>query len=664
MKSLFLCLIGVVGVALAYYPVPVTEKAYKPGQVYKYAYETQVLTGLPGASRSYSGLKVRSTIYIQFRSQTAAVMKLGRSPEEILIGKYHGDVPVGYEPSGPHTLEDFQLVPREDLEYLRQHLSRPVSFTYDRGQVRKIQVPSEDPKWSVDIKLGVLNLLPINLEALATPTLRAISQTEKLAGHYEVMEESLEGNCKTIYSVLRAPYMPVPTARSNAAYESQPGLLVTKVYDHSNCVTKPMNGHSWLQAEACSAYKRSEEAHDECIRHKVRVLLSSLTFSRIRYAALYYLFLRLEFGLYVTGYFQFNTQFTISGLLESFVRAVKEGRSTEEIVPILREIFHHLINTPPRQLRTIYNKFISRGSYDREAQETIIETLHDIIPYLGHEEAIKIIKDLIINQKVSTAQAVRMLIPLGLDAKPSEQNAELLMEVCKSRVVFNVAMLKKSCWLAVSNLIHRICKHSYTSVNSGLCTETRYLAPLRDVTVGSTNELENQLLLIKSLGNMGLESHLPVLAEIIMNRQRPLHVRVEAIFALKHIIEHQPEKVMALLTPIYRNINEDHELRIAAFVTIMQTGPKLPILELLVDQLKMEPSLHVGSFVYSYISSMSNATSQCMKQIVQDAKIALKFGKLYTPGMIYSKGFHNELYSSKLQFSRTLGRQNEIRFGG
>lgn len=57
-------------------------------------------------------------------------------------------------------------------------------------QVRKIQVPSDDPKWSVDIKLGVLNIMQLNLQPINSPELSEVTQhyREKLAGHYETIE--------------------------------------------------------------------------------------------------------------------------------------------------------------------------------------------------------------------------------------------------------------------------------------------------------------------------------------------------------------------------------------------------------------------------------------------------------------------------------------------
>lgn len=87
------------------------------------------------------------------------------------------------------------------------------------------------------------------------------------------------------------------------------------------------------------------------------------------------------------------------------------------------------------------------------------------------------------------------------------------------------------------------------------------------------------------------------------------------------------------------------EMRVAAFIVTMQTEPSLGVLKLITQYLKKEPSLQVGSFVYSYLKGLSEIKNPAWRNMTISIKTALKYAKPIMPGFQYSKAIISEYYS-------------------
>ena len=99
------------------------------------------------------------------------------------------------------------------------------------------------------------------------------------------------------------------------------------------------------------------------------------------------------------------------------------------------------------------------------------------------------------------------------------------------------------------------------------------------------------------------------------------------------------------MIPIYKDTTWPIEMRIGAFIITMRTEPSLGILKLITQHLKREPSLQVGSFVYSYLKDMSEIKNPIWHNTTLTIKTALKYAKPITPGFQYSKAIIKEIYS-------------------
>jgi hypothetical protein len=87
------------------------------------------------------------------------------------------------------------------------------------------------------------------------------------------------------------------------------------------------------------------------------------------------------------------------------------------------------------------------------------------------------------------------------------------------------------------------------------------------------------------------------------------YMRTIAIYALAHAAHWSPNKVQAMLLPVFDNTYEPYQIRIAAFTTIMLTPVEEHILERVASQMWREPSKEVASFVVGTIDTMSKLNS-------------------------------------------------------
>jgi HEAT repeat protein len=76
------------------------------------------------------------------------------------------------------------------------------------------------------------------------------------------------------------------------------------------------------------------------------------------------------------------------------------------------------------------------------------------------------------------------------------------------------------------------------------------------------NEFKNaetttqKVLALSALGNAGIDTATPQLAEIIKDKQEQRVVRVKAIDALRRLRTQQPRQIQQILLPIFQNTRE------------------------------------------------------------------------------------------------------------
>jgi hypothetical protein len=134
--------------------------------------------------------------------------------------------------------------------------------------------------------------------------------------------------------------------------------------------------------------------------------------------------------------------------------------------------------------------------------------------------------------------------------------------------------------------------------------------------------------LLKSLGNAGLDASVNELEKIIRdNREDPL-VRMQAIDSLRRLRAVMPQKIQRVLLPVFQNVRERPEVRMMAVSQILATLPENPILDQIGFTLLREPSRQVKSFVYGAMKQLSQSPIEIEKELAQHLKALLKLANI------------------------------------
>jgi len=233
----------------------IEDSTFRSGREYHYFYNGQLSTGIAGSSKQHSANRIQALVTVVFKSQNHVLMRL----DKIRIGKMNRDMP------NPRKIMPFDAFEEVQVEqHLKQRLERTVKFSYTNGLVHDVAFDSQEEAWSTNIKRGVLNLLQVNLKQqrrvdtaeetrLINNPRYSRSEDEK-TNFYRVMEQTLEGECETLYTIQQQP-----TRRSNG----QPILNVTKSINFEKCNKRPQIKYNFRFADNCptceSKYNEDEK---------------------------------------------------------------------------------------------------------------------------------------------------------------------------------------------------------------------------------------------------------------------------------------------------------------------------------------------------------------------------------------------------------------------
>lgn len=275
----------------------------KPGSVWIYKFDSQVLTGIPMSDKNVAGNRLQYMVKFVFgdspSSRRNCIMKI----HKVLSSGDISDRITGdwRKMQDPKHFEKFNLL-EEELEMLK----KPVSFKYEpSGVISNIMVSPEEADWSLNIKKSIIQLLQVKLSPSSKDlSNERISHTSKI---YRRQEDGLTGRCETIYSVQKEPIcrpeasIPNPIIPEDERFPSGPrfevnkilnkvsGKLasrcvprftVTKTKNFNNCEMRPVYNNSIPNTRPCADCVYDEKSiMDTNTEIRMRVVGSSEQFS-------------------------------------------------------------------------------------------------------------------------------------------------------------------------------------------------------------------------------------------------------------------------------------------------------------------------------------------------------------------------------------------------
>lgn len=688
----------------------VSDETFQVNHEYRYFYDGQVLTGIPGSSRQHAGTRLQAMVVLQFRGPHV-VMQLNH----VRMGKLNRHVP---EPRAQLPFQVFEQV--EVAEELKQELSRPMKFNYQNGLIRNIHFEAEEQAWSSNIKRGVLNMLQVNLQrqgAIQTEDMRLSNEISSQSNDdkfYRVLEKTVEGECEVLYTIEHEP--------SRRYDQGRPVLNVTKSIDFEKCQERPDIKYNWRFAEepceTCDPKYTEQEKFlksQTVAKYNISGSRDNFMIESAKIESQYIMVPYNEQGSVVVTYVNQTLKLYRTDIIQNHIVSLQQPEvsssqmvysldwdvSKEEFymsgqqgeymnpfrmehnkVELVHELLKRLIENSrdeikshaPRyyaklvtlfrqmtkqQLEQVHEQIVDgqAGEYNAEARKTIKDIVVNALALASTDDSISHIISKVRQGKLTkyeTANALRQMMQARV---VSSQTIEKVESLCQEPVIEESMATKQACYLTLGALMNTLCspKDKWAveaeRLPSEICsraTKTQFVEKIAQKLQQSSN-WESRVLMIKALSNAGLDVSIFKLQEIIENRQQqysPLE-RVEAISALRHLTTQMPLKIQKILTPIYMNKYERSSARMAAFHQLMQTQPKRALLNMMVKNLQTESNLQVGAFAYSMLESLANSTNPCNERLASDIELALRMTRAIKPGPAYSQYMHASIHSDK-----------------
>ncbi|XP_071118487.1 uncharacterized protein [Haliotis cracherodii] len=207
------------------------ESRYTGKREYVYRYMAQTVTGIPGASKVYSGVKVMANVRLQFHTASVIIAQL-EDLNLFTMNDAFRDVNPTREQVLPSKMSRFFC------PVIYKTLMEPFTFTYTKGHVTDLKTPENEAYWSVNIKRGIVSLLEVNMEKRWTP----VAESEE-APVYAAYEMSASGVCRTVYTVEDPEFnTEVPEGT----------MVVTKTRDFKNCHVRPAWFKTMFSVRMCA----------------------------------------------------------------------------------------------------------------------------------------------------------------------------------------------------------------------------------------------------------------------------------------------------------------------------------------------------------------------------------------------------------------------------
>ncbi|XP_064625366.1 vitellogenin-like [Lineus longissimus] len=691
----------VLGIGLA--ASALEKTAFVPGTEYVYDYQGQAATGLPDSSKTFSGLKIQAKLRIQVKSPGEFILKA----DQVKVMFFNGELPTAELPVAQLPEELFTPLTGEPQQVMEQWLMKPVVFRYEQGIISDLRAASaNEPSWSKNIKRGILSVLQINVNGVqritaedneATQISNRMGSQADSKVYFRAMEQSVYGECEAAYHVRQLPSIFTPHGRKV--------MNISKVYNHKNCQNAPVYFNSLFkglklsenitQAELLSMgtvvnYNISGDRANfllesaEVLGQQVFTPLnkekgSAITFTNQALKLVHLMQIqspivvpasmtRWRRGLIMNipeAASQFSSGSSINSgtpqginrpeaiaLINMIVDAT--GDREAKIPMVIMKLMKVLRGATLQDLQAICAQYITVPETQlNDKQRTIRTILLDVLPTIGSRASIDYIKSLLTGGKLPISDRVAQLFStVALITKPDMTLVNTVKSICELPVVGGDVQMKRTCWLSWSALARQlvVLKEQQPSAKVDLRSLWQDIKGIWKVQKSE----EDQLLALKVIGNIGLVDSIDLIDTVIHEPAMTRMIRVQAVYALRHLAQVIPTRVRTILLPMYTNPEERTELRVACCKIIIDTKPSPAILEMIAQLLLRETNLHVASFAYSHLKAISESTLPSLRKLAADIKMALRIAKPITPGAHYPKYLHLPIYNDRLRFGAAL----------
>ncbi|XP_065290068.1 vitellogenin-6-like [Dermacentor albipictus] len=564
-------------------------------------------------------------------------------------------------------------VTHHQFKYVRNEeavgaLQRPFAATFDEGKVDEIQMDKNEPLWVRNMKKGVLSLFQLDL----------VKGRHKKPDDrdYHVKEDGLHGSCDTLYIVHKEDHGHIEVTKvknldkcddgNYATYGRQKGTVCVKCeaqrtyqladtsevyYRLKGTAQRYVIEHAW--SESTQMLRSNNEGKE------VRVIFNRTLDFETEGEITEELSLPREIQkerslaqqFSVTPDFKdpqdlkhvngFITYFSLRAIKEHLVLSLQALARLEYTNEDIRDIddeysgalffliaFHSLSTFEYDEIDDVYRNHVLTASENKDSMRHVFL---DLLGATGGNRHVAYGLSLIKSGELSNLDAHHFYSKIQINLK--EASTAMIHEIsdsCKSEAVKSHRRTWSSCKLAASAIAGGSgCQHAKEDQeeDKGTCSPEivsrffNYSVMPGDVE----HETDHQSTVFLSVaGNLGTRKAVEYLERFIRPKWHASEQkRMAALWALRQAAKHQPKLARSAAMPVFHNTSEPSEIRIAAFLVVLETDPELYILRHIGLEMITEPSDQLVAFVSSAFRSLAESEYPCNREISQHLRYVL-----------------------------------------
>ncbi|CAB3400707.1 unnamed protein product [Caenorhabditis bovis] len=666
--------------ALAFAATPAYEQNFTPKTEYHYKFDGLILSGLPTASSDMAQTRVSCRARIQMVDDLYVHLQL-----------------INIRFAGSHLPETEQMPSLNSLEQRelsaehKEILELPVRSKLRNGLVSELHFADADEEWSKNLKRAVLNMISFH-QGLPQDDSYENEVKQNSEKYFVINEKTLEGDCSVAYTI----------------DQDNKKTVITKSIDFNKCIMRPESVYGYRFISECpECLKNSEILKPQTVYtytlengrlvetyvHSVYSLnvngneiMKTETRSKLTYEEEHKINNEIKKMIGEKEEIFYSTKW--EEMLENFYKNGDkienkpfEKFPTDRKIRAIRMITEHMQeyenNMPEtahqmarlvRVLRTTSLEELSQvhNIIYKKADQKIKNIIEHALSVAGTKNTIHHLIHHIEKEDITPIKAVQILKSIQETPFPSEQIADLLVELAKSQVARKNELIRQSAWLAAGSVVRGAT--SKTADVHFIREDTREIKE-KFLTVflnqyKIADSTYDKILALKTLGNAGIDLSINEIVKIALSRRVPLVVRREALESLRLLKDIMPRKIQKVLLPIYKNRQLEPELRMSALWRLMSTHPEESVLVQVASQMQKESNQQVATFTYYLLRQFAQSVNPCHKRLAADSSRVLSFVR-YQPSedilSIYSQLplFHEQLLSgAQFDFTAIFGKNS------
>lgn len=276
--------------------------------------------------------------------------------------------------------------------------------------------------------------------------------------------------------------------------------------------------------------------------------------------------------------------------------------------------------------------------------------LLDALPAVGTPIVVKFIKEKFLAGELNNPEFIQALVMALQMVTADLETIKFTASLALHEKVAAIPAVRRVVMLGYGSMIAKHCV-AVPNCNPEL------LRPIHDMAAEAIakNDFHEISLALKVMGNAGHPASLKTITKVLPGLRSaattlPVKVQVNAVLAMRNIAKKEPKLVQPLALQLLVDRALNPEVRMIACIVLFESRPSVALVSSLAGALRLETNMHVASFAYSHIKSLTRITAPDMASVAGAANVAIKLmsRKLDRLSYYYSRALQLDIYHTPL----------------